>query len=295
MLKPMIGRALFAFLATFLITCPAQAWWETGHRVVARSAVPLLTEAARTRLARILQVPNTPEAIADALADASIWADQTKSQTHTAAWHFIDLALQDKEHDIPERCKGDNCLTARIPFFANTLKNHPNDSEWSELDALRYLVHFIGDVHQPLHDATDADEGGNCETVNPPINEAKNIHAVWDGGIVRAMNKSEAEITADVTADIKAMHQRQREKVARGSADDWAWEGHELAVKLVYHKLHIPIEAADFPHACSDAPADIWSFKAPIDYLYIDSMKPVVQEQLTKASIRLARVLNESL
>ncbi len=108
----------------FFLSQPAFGWWETGHEVVARIAAAHLTPAARTRIARILSVPDTPEAVADALATASIWADQSKGQSKTGSWHYIDLAIQDKKSDILERCRDNNCVTARIRLFALQLSSH---------------------------------------------------------------------------------------------------------------------------------------------------------------------------
>src|SRR3954454_20552434 len=163
-------RNLLVLLLTWaLSTTPAFGWWETGHQVVARVAAAHLTPAARTRISRILDVPDTPEAIADALAQASTWPDETRAETHTGEWHFIDLALQDEKSDIAKRCPENNCAPARIRIFARELRSHQLDQRWSELDELRYLVHFVGDIHQPLHAASNADQGGNCELLVPPI------------------------------------------------------------------------------------------------------------------------------
>lgn len=150
-----------------LFATPVYGWWETGHRTVARLAAAQLTPAARTRVAQILQVPDTPEAVADALAVASTWADETKAQTKTGSWHYIDLVLQDNKSDIPVRCQDSNCITARIHLFAAQLSSRAANAPISEGDALRYLVHFVGDLHQPLHAVSDADLGGNCERVDP--------------------------------------------------------------------------------------------------------------------------------
>src|SRR5262249_52635098 len=159
---------------------PAFAWWETGHQAIARIAAANLTPAARTRVSRILGVEDTPEAVANALAQASTWADETKAETKTGNWHFIDLAIQDQKSDIPLRCKNNDCAPARIRMFAAQLAStQPVTSKWSELDALRYVVHLVGDIHQPLHTISDADLGGNCEQVNPPVGQAKNLHAIW--------------------------------------------------------------------------------------------------------------------
>ncbi len=278
-----------------LLSFPALPWWETGHQAVARIAATHLTPAARTRIARILDVPDTPEAVADGLAKASTWADETRSETKTAEWHYIDLALQDTRAEIPARCKKDNCVTARIRIFAGQLASRTSDGRWSELNALRFLVHFVGDVHQPLHAADDADLGGNCERLIPPIGNAKTLHALWDGEILAKMEVDDRSLADSVESEIQKMTEEERQKLAAGNQDDWAWESHELALHLIYEKLHIPLEPVVFPPNCDSAPAEITQFQPKIDDLYIDSMKPVVRDQITKAGLRLARLLNESM
>lgn len=282
----------------FLWASPAYPWWETGHQTVARIAAAHLTPAARTRIARILDVPDTPEAIADALAKISTWADETKNQTKTGAWHYIDLTLEDHKSDIPERCKDDDCAPARIRLFADQLAGHPahpGNTRWSQLDALRYLVHLVGDIHQPLHTVSDADLGGNCELLDPPVGKAKNLHALWDGEIVDEINTSDKTLAAELDAAIDDISPRRERELAEGKEDDWVWESHEIAVRDIYRRLHIPVEAVEFPTSCVDAPSAITSLKLDIQAAYIAAMKPVVREQLIKAGLRLARLLNESL
>jgi S1/P1 Nuclease len=288
-------RNLPRVLLLTVLASPAYPWWETGHQTVARLAALHLTPAARTRIARILSVPDTPQAVEEGLAAASIWADETKAQTGTGNWHFIDLALQDTRSDIPARCKDDNCAPARIRLFAGELKSHLPNSGWSELDSLRYIVHLVGDIHQPLHDASDADLGGNCEQIDPPFNRAKNLHALWDGGLIGAMDVDGKALTASLEKDIAVMSEADRQAVAAGDQDDWVWQGHRLAIELIYAKLHVPTEPVIFPKGCPEAPIAITTFRPVIDGIYVDSMKPVVREQLTRAGLRLARLLNESL
>lgn len=279
----------------FCCAIPAFSWWETGHQVIARIAVDHLTPAARIRLARILDVPDTPEAIANALARASTWADETRTQTGTGAWHYIDLAVQDSKSDIPKRCPQDNCAPARIRLFAAQLASRGTNDEWSELDALRYLVHFVGDIHQPLHAISDADLGGNCEKLDPPIGKAKNLHALWDGEIVNEVNPSDQVLAADLEHEIQALTTQQQHDMASGNPNDWSWQSHEIALKDIYYKLHIPIEGPMFPTNCSEAPGEITEFHPQIDGLYIDTMEPIVRLQLERGGLRLAKVLNESL
>jgi hypothetical protein len=284
-----------ALIASFFVPLPALCWWETGHRTVARLAALHLTPAARTRVARILNVADTTDAVANALALISTWADETKNETNTAEWHYIDLTLQDDREDIPSRCRDNNCAPARIRLFAAQLSSHTKDPRWSDLDALRFLTHLVGDIHQPLHAISDADLGGNCETLNPQIGDAKNIHALWDGEIVNQMHQSDQELAADLQKAFLALDAEDKRSVASGNQDDWTWESHELAQKNIYYKLHIPLQPSIFPSKCTEAPAAITGFRADIDTLYVDNMKPVVRAQLTKGGLRLARLLNESL
>lgn len=282
-------------LIALLATSPSWGWWETGHRVVARLAAARLTPAARTRVARILNVPDTVDAVTGGLADASIWADEVKKSNATASWHFIDLAIQDKRADIAERCPDDNCLPAKIQLFTAQLKEHPANPQWTELDALRFLVHFIGDGHQPLHAATDSDEGGNCEKLAAPFETAKNLHALWDGGIIRSMDTDDVHLAADLNNEIDRMNEHHRRRLMAGSVSDWIWESHELALHDIYYKLHVPVEGPGFPHGCETAPADIRNFTLAVDPAYVAAMTPVVRLQLIKGGLRLARVLNETL
>ena len=304
-------RSLSLLLAATL-ACPAAfAWWETGHQTVARIAAAHLTPAARTRVARILDVPDTPEAVADALAKSSTWADETKKETQTGSWHYVDLTLEDTKADIPKRCLDNNCAPARIRLFAAQLATHPSDGHrseaaapalmgtviglWSDLDALRYVVHFVGDIHQPLHAISNADLGGNCELLDPPVDRAKNLHALWDGGIIDEMTSGDRALATDLEAEIRTLGAPLQREASQGNQDDWAWESHEVARKNIYFKLHIPLEPAIFPAGCAEAPLAITEFRAQADGLYVDSMKPVIRHQLELAGLRLAKVLNESL
>ncbi len=287
-------KASVVLMVSLLAIRPACPWWETGHRVVARLAAAHLTPAARTRVARVLDVPDSSNEVADALARASTWADETKKQTNTGAWHFIDLALQDRESDIPARCPNDNCAPARIRLFAAQLGSRVPEPPSSDLDALRYLVHFVGDIHEPLHTVSDADLGGNCEVLDPPIDQAKNLHALWDGPLVTETG-TEAALTAELEQSIEKLSRREQRRLAAGSVNDWVWESHKLAIRVVYDRLRIPTEPVEFPGTCTDAPPAITEFRPVINTSYLDEMKPVIRMQLTKAGLRLAQLLNESL
>jgi hypothetical protein len=287
--------ARFLLVSCFGTCLPLFAWWETGHQTVARIAVAHLSPAARTRLARLLNVSESPSALADALAKESTWADETKAQTKTGNWHFIDLALQDTKSQIQERCPDNNCAPARIRLFAEELRSTAAKPVGSQLDALRYLVHLVGDVHQPLHAVSDADLGGNCELLNPPVETAQSLHGLWDGGIIKSMDVDDKALSQSLEAELKGWSESRRNKAGSGDVDDWVWESHELSRELIYGKLHIPLEPVIFPTSCKEAPIEITGFKANADAMYVSAMKPIVREQLIKGGLRLAHLLNEVL
>jgi hypothetical protein len=274
---------------------PTFSWWETGHQTVARVAAAHLSPKARSRVAVILGVPDSPAAVADAMAKASTWADEVKASTKTGEWHYIDLTLQDKKDDFGKRCADNDCVTARIRLFSQQLAKKGTDSKWTDLDALRFLIHFVGDIQQPLHAISDADLGGNCERLDPPVDTARNLHALWDGGMLTEIEKDDKVLAANLQSYLAQLGPRIQKKWAKGDEREWAWESHELASRVIYQRLHIPLEPEVFPAGCQAAPSQITNFKPVIDSVYLNDMKPVLRDQLSKGGLRLAAVLNRTL
>jgi dipeptidyl aminopeptidase/acylaminoacyl peptidase len=289
-----MARSFRGFLVLCLIALPAFAWWEAGHQAIARIAAAHLDPAARARIANLLEAPDNPNAVADALARISTWADETRQETKTSEWHYTDLTLQDSKADLPLRCKDDNCATARIELFASQLAGKRPGGRWSDRDALRFLVHLVGDIHQPLHAVSNADLGGNCEVLDPPIGKARNLHALWDGELVHAIEPNDQGLASTIEGEIDAMPADERREAESGTAADWTWASHELAIRDIYQRLQIPSEPVKFPANCTGAPEAIAKLQLHIQPAYLDEMKPVVRSQIAKAGLRLARVLNES-
>jgi hypothetical protein len=292
-------RPLLAILipAALLLPPPANAWGNEGHQVVARIAAAHLTPAALKRVSELLDVENEPAAVAEALASAAIWADQVKTETNTENWHFVDLAWQDTRANFGDRCAGDDCALARVLLFTAQLKaaDPELDSRFNDLDALRFLVHLVADLHQPLHVASNADEGGECETLDPAIGDAANLHSLWDSELVSQLGPDDTVLAADLNAEIAEMTDAERAAFSSGDPEDWAWEAHRLALINVYKRLDIPKQPVASLSDCSDAPAQIQQLHLQIDDKYLEDMQPVVREQLIKAGLRLAKLLNNIL
>ena len=280
-------------LAVALLLCPVSAWaWgPDGHKIVAVIAADNLTPAAASHVASILGVPPGKRGLATAMEAASILPDtEFRDEDHaTAAWHFIDICLQDRRADIAARCPGGNCVTAKIDEYSKRLKDG-NYDRWGAAGDLAFLIHFVGDIHQPLHAANDADRGGNCV---PSIRlfVRKNLHAAWDTPIVRRLEYSIDSGRPETTA-----HKLEQTYAAEQAADSWipaddiAWESNQIARSDIYAALHIPIEPANPP----SMPASIRTGRpVELDSAYLDQADALAGHQLAKAGFRLASLLNE--
>src|SRR5690349_6886376 len=147
-------------------------WWDLGHRVVARIAETRLTPHTRAAVRDILG--------GQSLADASVWADNIRQYRHDAdKLHYVNIPLRDTVY-LPERhCPAGQCVIAAIEQDRQVLAD-PAASPDQRAEALRFLIHFVGDLHQPLHVADDGDRGGNDRPVTF-LGHATNLHKVWDG------------------------------------------------------------------------------------------------------------------
>jgi hypothetical protein len=283
-----IGRQVLAALTLVVLVRPAPVWgWgEEGHRTVARIAAAHLNAKAR-------------EGIRDLIGDASIsdyrvalWADAIKKSSFYKArypnnqtWHYIDIDVTADlgSLDLDQVCPQDDCVLKQLPRFVKVLKD-PQATFQSRREALFFVVHFVGDAHQPLHCAErNKDHGGNLVRVKLAHDEGghapvKNLHQVWDTDLVQ---EAMGGLTWDDFADrLDAQITPQQQKAwADGTLADWILEAHKLARGRAY---------AGVPQAAQNGSP----FTLPQKYL--DDNAEVVKEQLQRAGIRLAKVLNEA-
>jgi hypothetical protein len=291
-IKSILLFVLAVVLSSSAARSPAWGWGNDGHEIVAIIAADNLSPAARRQVAAILATSAAPGPLERAMAIASIRADTiyTEQDRSTAAWHFIDLCLQDSESDIPERCPGGACVTAKIDEYAKRLKDGDCD-KWGGYGDLAFLIHLVADLHQPLHSATDADRGGNCIAVesSPP---ARNLHNLWDAAVVYELEDmvdgGKPEATARRLEQIYASR-KNADLWKAGGTGDIAWESHQIAREQIYGALKIPIEAclAD-NNSCAQAPAG----SIRLDSAYMSKAATIAGQQLAKAGFRLASLLN---
>ncbi len=176
-----------------LAPCSAYAWGHEGHEVIAEIARTHLTLKALAATDAILKTDVSNNLTAHDMASEATWADAYRGAGHreTASWHFVDLELDNP--DLKAACFGfppaavpassgpaQDCVVDKINEFAGELIN-PNTPADEKLLALKFLIHFVGDIHQPLHASDNHDRGGNCVQVSLGGVRTTNLHSYWDG------------------------------------------------------------------------------------------------------------------
>ena len=314
------GGILACFLVLAIVSLPSQAraWGCEGHQVVALLAEKHLTPRALAMAKKILA--DSPidatlnryckEGGIDSLADASTWPDDMRSlRPETAPWHYIDIPLGTIRRDVESFCDPkEGCVTRAIADELTVLRS-ANANPKDRADALRFLIHFVGDLHQPLHAATNNDQGGNCVPVAffdtlPQVRNAQtesyapNLHSVWDTNI---LEKATAGKTVDqVAADLDREFHKKMAAWQKGPAniDAWVWEGYKLATKNAYGKLpvHIPVETPQPVKTCADdnhVSARKLKLNEHLDEPYQTMATPIVKQQVAEAGAHLALLLNQ--
>ena len=282
--------AILALVFALLLPVSAWGWGDDGHEIVAVIAADNLTPAAQSHVASILGASANKRAIASAMEAASIRPDtQFREDRATEPWHFIDLCLQDSRTDIPARCARGNCVTDKIDEYAKRLKTAHYD-RWGASGDLAFLIHFVGDIHQPLHAANNADRGGNCVKVESR-SRARNLHDAWDTAVVRHLEYSIDSGRVTTTAHkLEQTYAGEQPSDNWTSADDIAWESHELARSDIYGALRIPAEPCQpSVNLCIDP----MRYPVELDSSYMNASATIAGHQLAKAGFRLASLLNE--
>jgi len=222
------------------------------------------------------------------LGEVANWADEIKDTDwgkRRGSWHYDDVPLC-AAAQYSKYCKNGRCASAQLARQIEILGNE-RARPGQRNEALKWVVHLVGDIHQPLHAANRGDRGGNRVQVsffgerdNPPYGTL-NLHAVWDVHMVRRLVADRGGERAIVSAPIADSDRNGWEK---GSISDWIDESHRIAGGTVYALL--PVAAS-----CSNKIVDV----VALDRTYYARAAPVIEIQIRKAGVRLARVLNETL
>ncbi|HJX84246.1 MAG TPA: S1/P1 nuclease [Candidatus Angelobacter sp.] len=262
---------LIVFPATLLF-----AWGPKGHQIVGDIARTHLNEAARQNIVALLGN--------DDLAAVANWADDVKGERRESyGWHFVDIRKDSSGFSQPRDCyqpnekfsytmtDHHNCVVDRINMFREVLadKNAPRQDR---IDALKFLVHFVGDIHQPLHAIDEARGGNDIHVVEFGSAQCGtrpcNLHYEWDIALLEHTGRSEADYVSFLERLITSNHLQLK---AGGTAEDWANESFAIAKQIML----------------KDGGA--------VDDAYYKANIGTIDERLALGGLRLARWLNETL
>lgn len=280
-----------------IVAQPALAWGSFAHRVTARIAWAELTPAARAQVRLLLAAApklDTPTCPLADFGDVSVWADCVRGLDDprfaaSAPWHYQDISVCGA-FDITAACPDGNCVSAQIPRQQQILADRSRPAA-ERLAALAYLVHFTGDLHQPLHIGDKGDAGGNGvrAAFGFKVTDRMNLHRIWD------TEMTEGALTAPPAVGPAQITPAQRKRWTAGPADTaarvagWAQESWLVTKTVTYAGL-------DAPDMCAVAPAARpRSIRAVISPAYIARATPFVREQVAKAGTRIALLVNAAL
>jgi hypothetical protein len=245
-----------AVLASACVCSPVYAWGAEGHRLIGDLAESQLTPGARVGVRRLLALE--PGA---SLSSISTWADEIRSR-ETASWHYVNPPPGNCSYERERDCEAGQCAVEALTTQIELLKSKAPDDQ--RLVALKWVVHLVGDVHQPLHAGFKGDKGGNLYQVQA-FGRGTNLHSLWDGVLIR--NRAgglDVLRTATMTPAVAP--------VETPVAGAWAVESCKVVVTPgFYPEGHI------------------------IDEAYVDRWDPVLVARLKAAAQRLAATLNGAL
>ena len=264
-------RALW-LLTLLLVSRPdvATAWGKDGHAIVCEIAWRQLTPQSQALVKELRAADPQPGA---SFADSCDWADDARRTTHrhTAEYHYINIPKGVEGVDLERDCPAYDCLPIAIRRYASYLacKEATKCSARRRAEALKLLAHFVGDAHQPLHAGYPDDRGGNDIDVRwfDQIGDDFNLHRVWDDWLLRRAGLTYPDAVPELMAELAA-----EETGPWHSLDVSAWldESYGLAVGYAYA---LPDDRALGPE-------------------YLERTSPIVRQQLKKAGIRLAYLIN---
>ena len=322
----------FARLAKILVlifplaACPSVfAWGCKGHQTVALIAEKHLSPAAKQLANAVLPTdPGRPKTTPfpcgtqglDPFAAASTWADAVRDKDIDAAWHFIDIPRGGQGDLVHDFCGSKSCITVALDKQMDVLKDTHADPKLRSA-ALRYIIHLVGDLHQPLHCTTNGDRGGNCvpltyfgakpkpntETQDDSDDYKPNLHGIWDKEIIEKSMKVRGFGTAQAYANALDSSFASEFPVWQAGGihiDDWAIDSFQHAEDISYDDL--PKVLAIDKHPDADVQKCIDNRRIGNRMLhkhivvgqpYQDEVSAVIDERLAMAGLRLAMILNQ--
>ena len=278
-------RRLILVLLIALAPSPALAWWEYGHETVAQIAylnVSPRTRAEIDRLLRQARLLDTPTCPARTIAQASVWPDCIKTLgdrfSYASTWHYQNVDVC-RPFDLAAPCRDGNCVSAQIERNLRLLADR-NLPVRERLFALAFVVHLMGDLHQPLHAGDRSDLGGNRVTASYGLIAGRtNLHSIWDGYLA---DRGISEPPGGPRGILSGVSDADRAAMREGTIASWSRESWQVAHDFAY--------ATVYPDPCGPPPAA----RPVITEAITRQLIPVVRRQIARGGLRLARLLDEA-
>jgi hypothetical protein len=292
----MRNAKVLGLLVCLITSSEAFAWGDDGHKTVALIAQQCLPSPVKSQITAMLAADTDSLAKHD-FASAATWADKYRDSNHrkdhykhTQNWHYVDMEID--HPDLNTACFGrlalpagvlatdgpdEVCAIDKIKQFEAELTTSSTDAE-ERLMALKFILHFVGDIHQPLHSSDNHDRGGNSVKVivdGFPHTSKDELHGFFDTQFVDAIAKPPSALAKSLLKEVKPAQAKQW---ATGSPEDWQKEAFDIAVSDVYGNP--PLSADNVQH---------------LDTQYVNRVEKDVKLQLSRAGIRLAFLLNKDL
>lgn len=286
------------FLALSVALCPTRAfaWGDEGHEIIGLVAEHDLDPAVRDRVIAMLATDPLSITTGKDIASQATWADKYRDSDRpngpryrtTHNWHFVDIEIDGP--DLDAACFGhpalpagtlasagpeNDCVVDKINEFLAELKAPDTDADERRM-ALEFLLHFVGDIHQPLHASDNHDKGGNDEVIATHPLPGGNLHHYWDTEFVEQLGTDPNTVANTLLAQIT---DADRTAWTQGTVEDWAQESFAVARDHVFAPLPAPTSAHHYKLTQS----------------YIDDATATASVQLQRAGVRLAWLLNNAL
>jgi hypothetical protein len=270
--RQVMWRVLLALVVLFPVSSDAWAWGDQGHKVICEIAMRLVQPNTRAEIQKLISNDDR----FGSFSDSCTWPDHPRQR---ASEHFVNLP-RDSDGLHSETCPGASaCVVTAIKKDFEVLSSN-SASQAQKLASLKFLGHWVGDIHQPLHVSFEDDRGGNNVLVTGLC--GSNLHSAWDTCLVlKAVGEDVGEAATEL---LKTITPARIESWTHSAPMDWANESFAIAEQARTEYCIRQGASCDHP-----------SGKVQIDAAYVAVNTPIVREQLQKAGVRLAHMLDAAL
>ena len=241
------------------------AWGVDGHRAIGKIAENHLSRHAKKEIQKLLGTETLPL--------VSTWPDEIRYYPEfkeTAPWHYVNTASGLNHDQYVQQLKAQttpnaySALMTQLGILKDTKK-----TQGERLAALKFVVHIVGDVHQPLHAGHAEDKGGNDIKLKYRGKDT-NLHSLWDSGLLDYQGLTYSEIAGQYEPQLRG---RQVKTWQKATPEQWLWESYQASEQIY-----------------GDVPAN-----GDVDYKYYPAHSELMKQRIEQAGVRLAAMLNEAL